>query len=80
MIRSGAVSNSAAKRIFSLMVQTGDRPEQIAEREGLAQVGDEAQLAAWVDEVLAAQSAEWQRYLGGEYQSVVKDPTAVAAR
>ena len=46
MVRGGAVSNSAAKRIFALMVQTGDRPEQIAEREGLAQVGDEAQVAA----------------------------------
>jgi aspartyl-tRNA(Asn)/glutamyl-tRNA(Gln) amidotransferase subunit B len=66
MVRSGAVSNSAAKRIFALMVQTGDRPEQIAEREGLAQVGDESQLATWVDEVIAAQSAEWQRYRAGE--------------
>jgi aspartyl-tRNA(Asn)/glutamyl-tRNA(Gln) amidotransferase subunit B len=66
MVRSGAVSNSAAKRIFALMVQTGDRPEQIAEREGLTQVGDESQLAAWVDEVIAAQSAEWQRYRAGE--------------
>jgi aspartyl-tRNA(Asn)/glutamyl-tRNA(Gln) amidotransferase subunit B len=66
MVRSGTVSNSAAKRIFALMVETGDRPEQIAEREGLAQIGDEAQLAAWVDEVLDAQPAEWQRYLGGE--------------
>ena len=66
MVRSGAVSNSAAKRIFALMVQTGDRPEQIAEREGLAQVGDESQLAVWVDEVIAAQSAEWQRYRAGE--------------
>jgi aspartyl-tRNA(Asn)/glutamyl-tRNA(Gln) amidotransferase subunit B len=66
MVRGGAVSHSAAKRIFALMVETGDRPEQIAEREGLAQVGDEAQLAAWVDDVLTAQAAEWQRYLGGE--------------
>jgi aspartyl-tRNA(Asn)/glutamyl-tRNA(Gln) amidotransferase subunit B len=66
MVRAGTVSNSAAKRIFTLMVQTGDRPEQIAEREGLVQVGDESQLASWVDEVLAAQPAEWQRYLGGE--------------
>jgi len=66
MVRSGAVSNSAAKRIFASMVQTGHRPEQIAEREGLAQVGDEAQLAAWVDEVIADKAAEWQRYLGGE--------------
>jgi len=60
------VSNSAAKRIFSLMVETGDRPEQIAEREGLAQVGDEARLAAWVDDVIAERPAEWQRYLAGE--------------
>jgi aspartyl-tRNA(Asn)/glutamyl-tRNA(Gln) amidotransferase subunit B len=66
MVRSGAVSNSAAKRIFAVMVETGNRPEQIAEREGLAQVGDEAQLAAWVDDVIAEKPAEWQRYLAGE--------------
>jgi len=66
MVRSGVVSNSAAKRVFGVMVQTGDRPEQIAEREGLTQVGDDAQLGAWVDEVLASQDAEWQRYLAGE--------------
>jgi len=48
------------------MVQTGDRPEQIAEREGLAQVGDESQLAVWVDEVISAQPAEWERYRAGE--------------
>ena len=66
MVRSGAVSNTAAKRIFGIMVETGQLPAQIAEREGLTQVGDEAQLAAWVDEVLAAQSAEWARYLAGE--------------
>ena len=66
MVRDGAVSHTAAKRIFALMTQSGDRPEQIAEREGLAQVGDETQLATWVDEVITAQSAEWQRYVGGE--------------
>jgi len=66
MVRSGLVSNTAAKRIFARMVETGDRPEQIAEREGLTQVGDDGQIAAWVDEVLASQPAEWQRYLGGE--------------
>ena len=66
MVRSAAVSNSAAKRIFAVMVQTGDRPEQIAEREGLAQVSDETQLASWVDQVIAEKPAEWQRYLAGE--------------
>ena len=66
MVRSGAVSNTAAKRIFGIMTETGQLPAQIAEREGLAQVGDESQLAVWVDEVLAAQSAEWARYRAGE--------------
>jgi aspartyl-tRNA(Asn)/glutamyl-tRNA(Gln) amidotransferase subunit B len=66
MVRGGVVSNSAAKRVFAIMVQSGDRPEQIAERDGLTQVGDDVQLGAWVDEVLASQDAEWQRYLAGE--------------
>jgi aspartyl-tRNA(Asn)/glutamyl-tRNA(Gln) amidotransferase subunit B len=66
MVRDGKVSNTAAKTIFGLMVQTGERPETIAEREGLTQVGDESQLAAWVDEVIASQAAEWDRYKAGE--------------
>jgi aspartyl-tRNA(Asn)/glutamyl-tRNA(Gln) amidotransferase subunit B len=48
------------------MVRTGDRPEQIAEREGLAQVGDDEQLSAWIAEVLADHAGEWQRYVAGE--------------
>jgi aspartyl-tRNA(Asn)/glutamyl-tRNA(Gln) amidotransferase subunit B len=66
MVRDGKVSNTAAKTIFGLMVQTGERPETIAEREGLTQVGDESQLAAWVDEVIASQAADWDRYKAGE--------------
>jgi aspartyl-tRNA(Asn)/glutamyl-tRNA(Gln) amidotransferase subunit B len=66
MIRQGTVSHSAGKRIFSVMVQTGSRPEQIAEREGLAQVGDESQLAVWVDAVIAEHGPEWARYRAGE--------------
>jgi aspartyl-tRNA(Asn)/glutamyl-tRNA(Gln) amidotransferase subunit B len=66
MVRDGIVSNSAAKRVFALMGQTGDRPERIAEREGLTQVGDDAQLGVWIDEVLAARASEWRRYAAGE--------------
>ena len=66
MVRDGKVSNTAAKKIFARMVETGQRPETIAEREGLTQVGDESQLAAWVDEVLASQATEWDRYKAGE--------------
>jgi aspartyl-tRNA(Asn)/glutamyl-tRNA(Gln) amidotransferase subunit B len=66
MVREGTVSHSAAKRIFSRMVETGDRPEQIAEREGLIQVRDTDAIARWVDEVLAENASEAQRFRAGE--------------
>lgn len=66
MVRDAVVSHSAAKRIFALMVESGQRPEQIAEREGLLMVGDAGQLAGWVDEAIARHPAEWSRLRAGE--------------
>ncbi len=66
LVRDGVVSNSTAKRIFARMVETGDRPEQIAEREGLIQVGDEAALLGWIDEVWGEHPAEARRFAAGE--------------
>ena len=66
MVRDGIVSHSAAKQVFARMAVSGERPETIAEREGLRQVGDESALAAIIDEVLAEHPAEAQRFLAGE--------------
>ena len=66
MVRSNLVSHTAARQLFGEMVRTGDRPEQIAERMGLMQVGDDAALQAWVDEVWAELPAEAARYAAGE--------------
>jgi aspartyl-tRNA(Asn)/glutamyl-tRNA(Gln) amidotransferase subunit B len=66
MVREGTVSNSAAKTIFAQMVKSGDDPAVIAERDGLRQVGDDAQLISWIDEVLAAHPDETRRFLAGE--------------
>ena len=66
LIRDGIVSHSAGKRIFARMVETGDRPEQIAEREGLTQIGDDAALRGWIDEVFAASPTEAARFAAGE--------------
>jgi aspartyl-tRNA(Asn)/glutamyl-tRNA(Gln) amidotransferase subunit B len=66
MVRDGIVSGSAARTIFGVMVATGDTPAQVAEREGLTQVGDDAALRGWIDEAFAEHPAEAARYRAGE--------------
>ena len=66
LVRDGVVSHTAAKQIFGHMVATGDPPAQIAEREGLVKVDDDAQLAAWLDEVIAENPVEAERFRNGE--------------
>jgi aspartyl-tRNA(Asn)/glutamyl-tRNA(Gln) amidotransferase subunit B len=66
MVRDGTVSNTAAKVIFAQMVTSGEDPAIIADQEGLRQVGDDAQLIAWIDQVVAANPEEARRFLAGE--------------
>ncbi|MEO8619744.1 MAG: Asp-tRNA(Asn)/Glu-tRNA(Gln) amidotransferase subunit GatB [bacterium] len=66
LVSGGVVSHTAAKQIFTHMIASGDPPAQIAEREGLIKVDDDAQLAAWLDEVIADMPAEAARYRNGE--------------
>ena len=66
LVRDGVVSHTAAKQVFARMTVTGDPPAQIAEREGLVKVDDDAQLAAWLDEVIAELPAEAERFRAGE--------------
>jgi aspartyl-tRNA(Asn)/glutamyl-tRNA(Gln) amidotransferase subunit B len=66
LVRDGVVSHTAAKQVFAAMVATGDPPAQIAERQGLVKVDDDAQLAGWLDEVIAEMPTEAQRYRAGE--------------
>jgi len=66
LVRDGVVSHTAAKQIFGIMVKTGDRPSQIAERENLLKVSDDSALAAWIDEVFAEHPDEAKRFVAGE--------------
>ena len=66
LVREGVVTHTAAKQVFALMVATGDPPAQVAEREGLVRVDDDAQLAGWLDEVIAEHPAEAERFRAGE--------------
>ncbi|HUQ45800.1 MAG TPA: Asp-tRNA(Asn)/Glu-tRNA(Gln) amidotransferase subunit GatB [Gemmatimonadaceae bacterium] len=66
LVRDGIVSHTAAKQVFATMVATGDPPAQIAARDGLVKVDDDAQLAAWLDEVIAEMPKEAERFRAGE--------------
>ena len=66
MVRDGTVSNTAAKTIFAQMADGGGDPVAIAERAGLRQVGDDDQLSAWIDQVLAANPDEARRFEAGD--------------
>ena len=66
MIRDSVISHNAAKRVFAIMAETGDQPEQIAQREGLLIVSDDAALRDWITEVLAEHPAEAARFRAGE--------------
>ncbi len=66
LVRDGKVSHTAAKRIFAEMRTSGERPAQIADREGLLQEGNVDAIAVWVDEVMAEHPEETRRFLAGE--------------
>jgi aspartyl-tRNA(Asn)/glutamyl-tRNA(Gln) amidotransferase subunit B len=66
LVRAATVSHGAAKKIFAIMMRTGEAPALIARREGLEQVGDEAALRTWVDEVWTENPDEARRFAAGE--------------
>ena len=66
LVKEGVVSLQAAKRVYPELVDGNEDPRAVAERLGLIQVGDADALGAWVEEVLAANPSEVERFRGGE--------------
>ncbi|HTO95718.1 MAG TPA: Asp-tRNA(Asn)/Glu-tRNA(Gln) amidotransferase subunit GatB [Myxococcales bacterium] len=63
---SSAISSTAAREVLAELIRTGEAPEAIVERKGLAQVSDAGALEAVVDAVIARNPAEVARYKGGK--------------
>ena len=66
MLRDGMLSHSAAKVVLGRMLETGERAEQIAGREGLIKVSEDAPIRHWIDEVFAEHGTEAARYVAGD--------------
>jgi len=66
LVKDGTVSKQAAKQVYGELAATLESPRGVAERLGVVQVSDTGALEGWVDEVLAAHTAEVARYKGGD--------------
>ncbi|MHB1326987.1 MAG: Asp-tRNA(Asn)/Glu-tRNA(Gln) amidotransferase subunit GatB [Gemmatimonadales bacterium] len=66
LVRDGAVSHQAGKKVFAEVAVTGETPSAVIDRLGLGQVRDDEALTAWVTEVLAAHPTEVDRFRQGE--------------
>ena len=66
LVKAGTLSHTAAKTVFAALRLEGGSPKAIAERDGLLQVGDDAALVAWIDEVWAEHPDEAARFSAGE--------------
>jgi aspartyl-tRNA(Asn)/glutamyl-tRNA(Gln) amidotransferase subunit B len=65
LVAGGKVSRSAAKKIFDETAMSGEDPETVLERTGLAQVSDEDALATAVREAVGSHPEQLKRYLAG---------------
>ncbi|HZI42562.1 MAG TPA: Asp-tRNA(Asn)/Glu-tRNA(Gln) amidotransferase subunit GatB [Gemmatimonadaceae bacterium] len=66
LVSDNVLSGTAAKRVFGIMAETGERASQIVQREGLVQVRDDTPLQAWIEAVIAEHQSEAARAAGGE--------------
>ena len=62
----GEINQNTAKQVLAEMAQSGQSAQVIIEARGLRQVSDEAQIAQWVEEVLAEFPKEVETYLNGK--------------
>jgi aspartyl-tRNA(Asn)/glutamyl-tRNA(Gln) amidotransferase subunit B len=66
LVGDGTISGSIAKQVLEKMLETGDTPGTIVEREGLKQTSDTGAIELAVDAVLAANADKVAQYKAGK--------------
>ena len=66
LVEDGTISGKIGKDVFAEAYKTGGSPRAIVEAKGLQQISDEAELAAIVDRVIAANPKQVEGYRGGK--------------
>ena len=66
LVETGKISNSIAQEVFSEMFATGESPERIVERKGLAQVSDAGAIEVLCDQAIAANPKSVEDFRAGK--------------
>jgi len=66
LIDKGTISGKIAKTVFEEMYKTGKNAEVIVREKGLVQISDTGAIEQAVDDVIAKNPAEVERYKAGE--------------
>ncbi len=70
LIDKGTISGNIGRKVFDTMVKTGEAPKTIVEKQGLGQISDTSALDGVVDQIIADNPSEAERYKGGDKKLV----------
>ena len=65
MIDDQTISNKIAKQVFEEMASSGNEPSKIVEAKGLVQISDPAQISPIIDEIIAKNPDNVEKYKAG---------------
>jgi len=82
LVETGAIVSNAAKEVFTDMFQTGDTPEQVVARRGLAADVGAGELERWCAEAVAANPKSAADFRAGKESAInaFKGPVMRAAK
>lgn len=66
LVDEKVINPNTGKKVLEIMVATGDDPQQIVQREGLAMVSDTSVIDSAIQEIFTANADALSRYRGGE--------------
>lgn len=66
LVDDGTISGSIAKKVFEIMLETGDGAAAIVDREGLKQTSDTGAIEAVITQILTDNADKVEQYKGGK--------------
>ena len=66
LVDKGDISTSIARTVFDDMVETGESASSIVEKKGLVQISDAGELDGVIDQIIADNPDEVERFKGGD--------------